>query len=521
MVKATRMSRASHLRESEGHTVNPDLRTWRQSYKHLPFGAGEEEVNQASTSDLQAAHRLMEPCREKPPRGSEFQLSREKISSLFSEDTWVSYFRNLFLDENLRYARVCKELARRVEPGNPELALHLLMSALLPGSSSLAFESHDEYMSFWDGTSQTANQLGTELMQLAAELQGLSEEAGEYNRGYTDDVLLRCLTGWVHFSVYDGLLTAAFAISQRQDAWNFRVKASMVAPEERLGHREEAAKLKEQCLDILRVDDDLWSDVLDKAMDTSLISPPATLLPASPMAEDLETALSRVLDSKFEPLLASMGDNLRITHALHDRLDLIVEKLIDLNQRSELTWQQVRKLVRQEPDYEEVRRGIEVSLASLLRETWPQLKPDSRKDLVDAEYVFQQCARWGTGWRMAVLGYCTTAERELKASYKAARGDLLSVPDTEPGTIETLGDLIQAVEKLGAWLPKSKPAPPALTALLNSTDVLKRLNKIRVRAAHPADREVSRDEAVWARDALLSGRSGPLLVTIIAAGLKQ
>ena len=119
---------------------------------------------------------------------------------------------------------------------------------------------------------------------------------------------------------------------------------------------------------------------------------------------------------------------------------------------------------------------------------------------------------------MAVLGYCTTAERELPISYAAIRGQLFPVRDTQPTTTETLGDLIQALEKLGMWLPKSKPPPPAL---LNSLDVLKRLNVIRRRAAHPKKQRVSRDEAVWVREALLTSQSGPLLVTIVALRPQQ
>lgn len=494
--------------------MNPDLRRWRRSYKYLPFGAGEGDIAKASTSDLEAAHRHMKPCKDKPP-GYEFQLSREEISPLLSEGSLFPYFERLIIDEGLRYARVCRELAVRTESDRPERALGLLRSALLPGSSAHAFENHDAYMSWWDRNSQHADALGHELLKLAGEVQDLSGDAS--NDGQRTDLVFRFVTGVLQYAIYNGLLQAGYASSEKQDAWNFWIKAYMSALEERLGHSEEASKLKHECLDILSTsaDDGLWSSLIDGAIERSVIVAPVTAPAASPVAEEVETALARVLDTKLEPLLRSVGDNLRMSHALHDRLDLIVDKLIDLSQRSELTWQQVRKLARHEPDYKEVRRGIQASLAGLLGDTWRQLKPDSQKDLVDAEYVFEHCTRWGTGWRMAVLGYCTTAERELKATYKAARHQLVAVPNQEAGPIGTLGELIQALEKLATWLPKSKPLP-ALEALLNSADAVRRLNSVRKRAAHATDQEVSRDEAAWVRKALLSKQPAPLLTTIVA-----
>lgn len=323
----------------------------------------------------------------------------------------------------------------------------------------------------------------------------------------------------VQFATGSGLLGAVLAISRKEDAWNFWIKASMVALEERLGHRDEARKLKDESLDILRIDDALWGDVLDRATDRFIISVPPAVAAPPRIPEEIEMALTRVLD-KLEPLLRSMGDNLRISHALHDRLDLIVDKLIDLNQRSELTWQQIRKLVPQEPDYQEVRGGIEASLADRLGDGWRLLKPGSRKDLVDAEYVFEQCTRWGTGWRMAVLGYCTTAERELKASVRAIKERVFPVANAVPATADTLGDLIEALEKLGTWLRKSKSYPPALKALLDSIDLLWQLNSIRIRAAHPTDKEVSREEAAWVKETLVGSWSDSLLNTILSVRLK-
>ncbi|HEU4760462.1 MAG TPA: hypothetical protein VFT91_10850, partial [Dehalococcoidia bacterium] len=321
----------------------PHLRRWRQSYRFLPFGAGPREIAKSSTSDLQAAHRLMAPCKVKPP-GLQFHLATDRLLSLLSQGALFSYLENLVVDESWRYARVCRELATRTEPDNPELALALLRSSLLPESSSLAFESYDAYMSWWDRTKQHVDRLHGEFMKLAEEVLNPSGEAREYGNGYNRNLLLRWMVGSLDYAAYEGSLKAAFAVRQKQDAWNFGIKASMVALEQRLGRGEEAWKLKGECLDILRItaDDDLWSSLIDRATDRSAIAVPATV-PAAPSMAEVETVVARVLHSQLQPLLSSMHENLQIGHALQARMDFVVEKLIDLDQQSELTWQEIRR----------------------------------------------------------------------------------------------------------------------------------------------------------------------------------
>jgi hypothetical protein len=488
--------------------MDADFEKWRRSYDHLPIGAGDDEISNSSTDDLEAAHRLMEPCNEKPP-GFQIELSGEQVSSFLSEPSlWSPYFHNLALNEGLRYARVCKELATRVEGRDGESALGLFKSALLPSASALAFESYDARKSWWDRANEG-------LLGLVGVLSELPTESGAYDRA--PNLLVLAMEWFLDLEGVTGMVSASFVIAEKQDAWNFWIKASMVGLEQRLGHGEEASRLRDECLAELGINDDLWTEVLNRLGEKAVVSFPAPALPTGPMSEAVETAVARVLQLGLEPLVRSMHENLQITHAIQDRIDFVVERLIDLDQRSQLTWQEVSRLARQEPDYEELRRNIEASLASRLGNAWLQLRPDSQEDLVDAEFVFGQCNKAGKGWRMAVLGYCTTAERELPITYAAIRDQLFPVGDTHVTTTETLGDLIQALEKLGMWLPKSKPPPPSLKSLLNSLDVLKRLNVIRVRAAHPKKQRVSGEEAVWVREALLTSQSGPLLLTIVAA----
>jgi len=511
--------------------MQTDATRWRRSYKYVPWAAGEEEIANSQTGELRAAYRLMQSCKSRPPE-YHFQLAIPEALSLVSEGTLLPYFDKLILDQSLRYARVCREFARRVESENPELALGLLQAAILPGACALAFESHDVYMEWWHRTSQRADEVWPEVEKLIGEVQNLTGPTDGNDEGHRLDVLLRFLRGLLDYAVDHALLGTAFAISQKQDAWNLWIKASMVPLVDRLGRPEDASSLENECLDLLRdllhtnrllgihngLGLRLWDEVFG-VVSKSVVPPATPVALPLPEAKELETALSRVLDSKLGPLLRSMTENVEISHALQDRLDFIVEKLIDLDQRSELTWQQISQSARQEPDYEKATRGIEASLEKRLGDMWRELRPGSREDLVDAEYVFQDCDRRRRGWRMAVLGYCTTAERELKASYRGVRGQLLPVTPAEPATHETLGDLIQSVQGLAACLPKSKPVPSSLEALLHSVDELWRLNGIRNRTAHPKD--VSRNDAVWAREALLGNKSGGLLATILAVRLKE
>jgi hypothetical protein len=507
--------------------MDSDTTRWKRSYKYIPLGAGEEEIANSGTSALQAAHRLMAPCKVKPPR-YEFQVATPDILSLVSEGELAPYFEKLILDESLRYARVCKELARRAEAEEPELALSLLRSATLPGSSGLAFESHEAYKQWWDKTGEIGDQSCAEWQKLIGEVQNLTGPTDRSDEDHKRDVLSRFLTGFAQHALCHALLQAAFVISDKQEAWNLTVKASMVALEERLGRAEEASRLENECLDLLRqllhwsrlldINSALWDEVMG-VVGKSLVPLATAVAPPPPDLEEIQATLSRVLDSKLGPLLRSMNDVQGISHALQDRVDFIVEKLIDLDQRSELTWQRISQSARQEPDYEEATRDIATSLENRLGDMWRRLTPGSSEDLVDAEYIYRHCSQWGRGWRMAVLGYCTTAERELQASYRTVRDQLVPASAAERATIQTLGDLIQSVEGLAARRPKSKPVPPGLGAFLSSVGDLWRLNSIRKKATHP--KGVSQDEVTWARQALLGNKSGALLATIVAVRLEQ
>lgn len=390
-----------------------DMRKWQKSYEYLPVGSGEEEIANASTAALRAAHGLMEASNAKA-RQFTATLSPEEILHEHADGTGSSYFRRLVLDESLRYARVCWELGTRFEVEDAEKASVLLRSALLPGSCFFAFENHAAYKSWWDKTVGEWDRLSRALEKLTAQVRDLLEEPGKYTIEYRRDLSTKWLTDLGHWKFLDAQLNAAFNISEKQDAWNFRVKVALAEVEKRLGHTEETRSLRKACLDLLDMNDDLWNDLTVPPTSKSIAFVRASARSSQSVVEEFEATLNqvldRVLDSKLEPLLKSV----EITHGLHDRLDFVVEKLIDLDQRSALTWQHIRQSALEEPSFEERKSSIESSLASLLGAIWRRLDADSRDDLVVAEFVFRQCAGFGSGWRMPVMAYCTTAERELR-----------------------------------------------------------------------------------------------------------
>ena len=117
--------------------MNSEDDMWRRSYEYLPFAAGEGDIAKADTSDLQAAHRLMEPCNKKPP-STEIEISAH---SLFTDDTYRSLIDTWILDEHLRVARVCRELGGRLESDRLSYpAPRPARSSLLGGCSRM---SHD------------------------------------------------------------------------------------------------------------------------------------------------------------------------------------------------------------------------------------------------------------------------------------------------------------------------------------------------------------------------------------------
>ena len=147
---------------------------WKESYRWLPFGAGEEEITACSTPALRQAYECMRSCANRPPSFGvltlpEFFLGQELLtrSTLWRlvEDTvdeegerrrlaallepahgldvlkWqVEQVAQLLRNEMVRYPRVCRELASRVWRSDPSFACQLLKEALPPSSLELWIE---------------------------------------------------------------------------------------------------------------------------------------------------------------------------------------------------------------------------------------------------------------------------------------------------------------------------------------------------------------------------------------------
>src|SRR3990172_6246044 len=72
-------------------------------------------------------------------------------------------------------------------------------------------------------------------------------------------------------------------------------------------------------------------------------------------APESEERLRRVLRAELQPASGHLQAIRDRVDAVHSRLDLIVEKLLDLDQRSELTWEQVREWAKKSPEAEKAK----------------------------------------------------------------------------------------------------------------------------------------------------------------------
>lgn len=196
------------------------------------------------------------------------------------------------------------------------------------------------------------------------------------------------------------------------------------------------------------------------------------------------------------------------------RLDLIVEKLIDLDQRSEMTWEQVREWAKKSPEGEKAK--IRDDLEATLGHVWSKLEPGSQEDLIDAKVVSAECSRVESAWRCAAIGYCTAVERELKKTIEYLTGKILAVPSGED---ETFGWLIKQLTGPMTWARKDKGLSEAARLLLDGgyTKRLWELNAIRKRTAHP--HEVIEQDVLRMQELLLrpANKAQPLLAVIVQA----
>lgn len=225
--------------------------------------------------------------------------------------------------------------------------------------------------------------------------------------------------------------------------------------------------------------------------------------------------------SQMRELLRPAEEHLRTignrVEAMHGRFDLAFEKLIDIDQRSDLTWRKVRDLAKvlTEPEKSTIRD----SLQEVLGDTWDKLAPESQEDLIVAEVVSTTCSRIGSGWHSAAIGYARVLERELKKTVKYFRER--KVLSASPGK-GTLGELIGALKNLRAFEAASVDKLTGDAHLIfepRQITWLEKLNDISVRAKHPKEPIVSKADVRNMQKLLLSSAYNvtPLLAVVVQA----
>lgn len=486
--------------------IRDPMDIWRDSYAYLPYALGDDDICDARTEDLTAALHLMEMCEARPPQ---FEFPVSDMQSRAAEEDISSWFERSVVNESLRYPRVCRELATRTEMEDATRALDLLRAALLPEEIILPLGAAGQNATL-EEWSKWSDMLLERLQAVLSELAQLSVDKDRH----PDDPDLHKL--WVTQSLaavaLHSMLLASRSIEAMRDTWNFRTKVSILRVLDRVDRPSEAAEARKDCILALEVSGELFDTVLDGWLNRAEADIPIQMATASGVGE-FESALSRAIRTQLEPLLKSIDQNLTTTQTVHDRLDLIFEKLIDLDQRSELTWQEIKQSARLEPDYSSTQAAIEGSLSDRLGPLWDRVAPASRRDLIDADYIYDHCGKADIGWRMAVMGYCTTAERELKTAYRALTERIFGVSAGQ--RLPPLGDLIRLLEDLQAQTRTSK-RPPELTQLMSRLQDLQRLVDLRNRAAHPDEIPLTRKDATWVRKQITSSHSDSLICVIVS-----
>lgn len=396
------------------------------------------------------------------------------------------------MNEALRFGRVCFELGTRATNERRESSLAYLESALLPGCSSFAAEAgaDAEYLAWQESVL-------AELHKGKAYIERLIADRAVEREGRPNDEVARSefsrtlVQSLLRMADLLSILYSRQKLVEMQQDWNLQITVWMEQAQRAVGRTKEAETLRSECLEVVMYNDDIWSRVAETIKrDQREIA----LMPRTSGREEfsaLRTLLNEALESKLEPVLTAVKQTLQTGYAVQDRLDLVVERLIDLNERSKLTWAAVREKAREEPDYREQRDRISRKLGETLSATWRELRSQSQTDLVDAEFVFEQCKKVDAGWRMAIMGYAVVLERELRASYPSITERLLGTPGTN--VPKKLGDFIDALRKSAARFKNH--TDPSLRALFDSLDLIAEINDRR-NAAHASGEIDARDRRV-------------------------
>jgi hypothetical protein len=239
--------------------------------------------------------------------------------------------------------------------------------------------------------------------------------------------------------------------------------------------------------------------------------------PPLPVSEDrLRHLIRSEICSGMEPVRRDLQSIRDLGEAAHSRMDGIVEKQIDLDQRSERIWERVRQLAEASPEAEKA--SICCGLKALLGHVWNDIERDSQEDLIYAKIAAVECERGRLDWYSPAVGYGRVAARELNKSVNHLRHTIFRVSTARD---EMFGKLVEALTRIAAEAREEDELSTSARLLLQPQSIkrLRRLNRVRNRAAHPARRKVLQSDVREMEKLLLEseGSAKPLLALIAGA----
>ncbi len=190
---------------------------------------------------------------------------------------------------------------------------------------------------------------------------------------------------------------------------------------------------------------------------------------------------------------------------MHDRLDNIVEMLIDLH----LEWGQIQRAISQLVPVQE-QEAAERQLASRLGPIWNNLTPETQDCIVTATMLMTWRQNVRAGWQYPVLGLWEAVERELDRTLEPLRRKY------------RLSAAQVAKDKRFRWedwlsrFAETNPSHPLVPALLDLVADIRTARELRNAAAHAARARVSVAQAKAMDDIVLGPRGNGLLAKLVA-----
>lgn len=325
--------------------------------------------------------------------------------------------------------------------------------------------------------------------------------------------------------------------------WNAQVAGDMVAVLQHRGQQDEADRVCDSVVsDVLeylhRVQQDDYEAVVELLLE-DVVSSSAGLFAAdilsrriderrsgSNATSTVERAIDRALERHLRTIKVSLGQiqsgvqktveiseetreigkrTERKVDTVHDRLDGVMETLIELRLRWEQIQQAVGSLV---PAY--VQEAVARELAGRLGAVWHELGPDTRRCLVTARMLMAWCQNRENGWQYPVLGLCEAVERELQRTL-GPLGAQRPLPANEASR-RGLGEWVR-------WLrhfTESDPGHLWAASLRDLWPLLDEVRRLRNVAAHASRHRIAGKQARRLEAIVLGDGHDGLLARLVA-----